>query len=217
MGYFKISKILFVVIVNSFCVQAQKVLPFFGGGKSILVAFDSHGYYNLSTGLLYNLDGYIKPEVELRFFFGALEDVTTYDVVDRTKILEYSSSLFQAFNWSIAPCFSFPLDEDKRWLLVVKPKYNYAEIKATDIIVRFQREKEVSTTETRKGVSRSFGLSVGLYCKVLNDAYDGISLYLFTDNANFGKVIQGNRSGNVDTRYSLGFGAVYYFSFKKRS
>lgn len=210
------SKLLFVIIVNTFCVQAQKVLPFFGGGKSIHAAFDSHGYYNLSTGLLYNLDGYIKPEAELRFFIGGLDDSTTYDAVDRTKILEYGYSSFQAFNWSIAPCFTFPLDEGKRWLLIVKPKYNYAEIKATDRIVHFQGEKEISIVETRKGVSRSFGLSVGLYCKVLNDAFDGISIYLFTDNANFGKVIQGYRSGNVDTRYSLGFGAAYYFSFKKR-
>ena len=115
MGYSKISKVLFVVIVNTFCVNAQKVMPFLGIGQNINSSFERSGYFNLSSGIQYDLNTYSKPEVELRFFFGRLQDNTTYDAANPFLAIKDVFTTFQAFNWSVTPNFSFPLDEDRHW------------------------------------------------------------------------------------------------------
>ena len=124
---------------------------------------------------------------------------------------------FQAFNWSVTPNFSFPFDEDQHWYLAVKPKYNYANIKATDVILVYQGGKSLRSEVFRTGVSRSFGLNVGVVGKVWSDSFDAVSLSLFVDNANFSKVIKRTSDIDVDTKYNLGFEVTYYFSFKKKS
>ena len=78
MGISKIRKILFCLIINTFCANAQKVLPFTGIGQNINTSFRGSGYYNIATGVQCDLSNYLKPEVELRYFIGSLEDNTTY-------------------------------------------------------------------------------------------------------------------------------------------
>lgn len=217
MGYSKISKVLFVVIVNTFCVNAQKVMPFLGIGQNINSSFERSGYFNLSSGIQYDLNTYSKPEVELRFFFGRLQDNTTYDAANPFLAIKDVFTTFQAFNWSVTPNFSFPLDEDRHWYLAVKPKYNYANIKASDVILVYEGGKTLRSEVFRTSVSRSFGLNVGVVGKVWSDSFDAISLSLFVDNANFSKVIKRTSDMDVDTKYNLGFEVTYYFSFKKKN
>lgn len=216
MGYSKISKVLFVVIVNTFCVNAQKVLPFLGVGQNINTTFDNSGYFNVSTGVQYNFEGSIKPEIELRFFFGALQNNTTYDSANSFLRIKDVFTTFQALNLSLTPNFSIPLDQDKHWYLTVKPKYNYAEIKASDAIFVYQESKTIHTQEIRKGISRSYGLNMGVLGKLWSQSFDAVLLSVFVDNINFNKVIKRTSNTDLDTKYNLGFEVTYYFSFRKK-
>lgn len=216
MGYSKISKVLFVVIVNTFFVNAQKLLPFLGAGQNINTSFENNGYLNISTGVQYNLQDFIKPEVEFRFFFGALQNNTTFDSANSLMRIKDIFTTFQALNWSVTPNFSIPLDQDKHWYLAVKPKFNYAEIKASDAIFVYQETKTIYTKEARKGVSRSFGLNMGVLGKLWSESYDAVLLSVFVDNINFNKVIKRTPNTDLDTNYDLGFEVAYYFSFKKK-
>lgn len=216
MGYSKISKVLFLLIINTFCVSAQKVLPFLGAGQNINTSFENNGYLNISAGVQYNLKGFIKPEIEFRFFFGALQNNTTYDSANSFVPTRDVFTTFQALNLSLTPNFSIPLDQDKHWYLAVKPKYNYAEIKALDAIFVYQGTKTIYTQETRKGISRSFGLNMGVLAKLWSESYDAVLLSVFVDNVNFNKVIKRTPATDVDTKYNLGFEVTYYFSFRKK-
>jgi len=99
---------------------------------------------------------------------------------------------------------------------VVKPKYNYAEIKAKDVVLVYQGAKTISSEEVRKGNSRSFGLNVGIMGKVWMESFDAVMLSGFVDNINFNKVIKRMPNTDVDSKYNLGFDVTYYFSFKKK-
>ncbi|WP_159085944.1 hypothetical protein [Flavobacterium faecale] len=196
--------------------NAQKVLAFLGAGQNINTSFDNNGYLNLSTGVQYNLEGFIKPEIEMRFFFGSLQNNTTYDIIDPSLRSKDVFTNLQAFNWSITPNFSVSIDEDDYWYLAVKPKYNYAEIKATDRVILYQGSKIIRSEEIRKGVSRSFGLNLGVIGKLWSESFDSILLSVFMDNINFNKVVKKTKEIDVDTKYNLGFEVTYYFSFRKK-
>lgn len=187
-----------------------------GLGQNFNTSFERSIYVNASTGVQFNIDGYVKPEFELRFFYGNLEDNTIYDVANDFKLLKNVLTSFQAINWSVTPNFSFPLGESKSWYLSLKPKYNYAEIKATDVIFVYQDSKIIHSEVVREGISRSFGINIGILGKVWSESFDSVLMSVFMDNINFNKVIKSPNNRDVDTKYNLGFGVTYYFSFKKK-
>lgn len=143
-----------------------------------------------------------------------MQDNTTYDFENDFLPVKDVYTSFQSFTWSVTPNFSLQLNSKKSFYLLIKPKYNFAMIKATDIVVLYQNAKTIRYEESRKSVSRSFGLNVGLFTKFRSESFDALGVALFVDNINFDKVI--NSSNNaVNTTYNLGCEITYCFSLKR--
>lgn len=212
------SKII-LFLLFSIAVNAQLAKPFFGFGVSYNTKFENKGFGNISTGVEFSFLKYVKPEIEIGFFFGKAH--VDYKFDDQYKIINQLEKSFSSLNFSFSPKIVWKQDDDDGYFFQIMPKYSVARVEAIGNYYNVnQNENTIAFAERQvlKSVKQSFGIGIGICFSVSEQDIDAIALNLYYNNNNFGGLLNDLKynSNKNNTKNVLGFGVNYYFGTKKK-
>lgn len=214
------KNILGLLFLISFGTFAQKIRPFAGVSAYIHTDFDKSVFGDLKAGVEYKLFYYLKPEIEINFMYGVLEEVTNRDEAGLV-ISEYSKRA-SAVNYSFCPKIILGnKDGDGSGYLQILPKYTYSNIQATGHTFTRNPNNLSQPIEKKKKVSdnqHSFGIGLGYLVDFSDDNAQSLALNIYLNNIDLGKALNKlEQDKRFNTQYVIGFGLNYYFSFKKKT
>ncbi|WP_300976670.1 hypothetical protein [Flavobacterium sp.] len=207
-------------LLISFSSFAQDLRPYLGFGVYYSTDFDKSTFVDVRTGVEYKIASFLRPEIEVSYTFGNLEDLPS---VDNSGVVlsEYFKSV-SAVNYSLCPKIILGAkDEDgASGYLQILPKYTYSRIEATgDKISRNPTNPSNSIKETEKAIEyrHSLGIGLGWVVDFSSNNYDSISFNIYFNNIDLGNALNMlHQERRFKTDDVLGFGVSYYFSFKKK-
>ena len=212
------KKLIFIFLLFSISLNAQLATPFFGLGWGINTEFENKGFGNINTGIEFNFLKYVKPEIEIGFFFGRAQQNSKLDgQYNVTNLLEKD---FTALNFSFSPKIVWKQEEDSNAFIQIMPKYSVARVEAIGNYYNVSLKDNTITFAERqvlKGIKQTFGIGIGICVGVSEKSTDAIALNLYYNNNDFGDLINELKYnlGQNDTKNVLSFG-VNYFSEKRR-
>jgi predicted porin len=212
------SKII-LFLLFSMPLNAQLAKPFFGLGWGINTEFENKGFGNISSGVEFNFLKYVKPEIEIGFFFGRAQQNSKLDgQYNVTNLLDKD---FTALNFSFSPKIVWEQEEDSNAFIQIMPKYSIARVEAIGNYYNVSlRDNTITFAERQvlKGIKQTFGIGIGICVGVSEKSTDAIALNLYYNNNDFGGLINELKynSGQNDTKNVLSFGVNYYFGKKKK-
>ena len=222
MGNWKIIKmknILRLLVLMSFGSYAQKIRPFVGVSGYIHTAFDNSGFGDLKLVAEYKVFYYLKPEIEISFMLGALEEVTNRN--EAGIVTSVNNTKVSAVNYSFCPKFILGNKDDSDGYIIIFPKYTYSAIQANGETFIRNPDNLSSPIEKKDKASanqHSLGIGVGYVIDFSDDNTQSLALNLYLNNVNLGKALnQLEQEKNFNTEYVIGFGVNYYFTFKKKT
>ena len=209
---------ILVILLISFGSFAQKTRPYLGCGVYYSTDFNKSTFADVRAGIEYKITNYLRPEVEVNYMFGSLEDLQSVDDIG-VVLSEYFKSV-AAVNYSLCPKIVLGTkDEDgASGYLQILPKYTYSRVEATGN--RFSRNPSNSSTaikESEKAIDyrHSLGIGLGWVTDFSNKNYDSIAFNVYFNNIDMGNALNRlNQERRFKTDDVLGFGVTYYFSFK---
>lgn len=199
---------------------AQKIRPFVGVSAYIDTDFSKSFFGDLKIGAEYKLAYYLKPEIEINYMFGTLEELTDRD--DTGLVLSEYSKKVAAINYSFCPKIILGnKNGDGSGYLQILPKYTYSSIQASGHRVSRNPTNLSKPLEVKEKISdkqHSFGIGLGYVIDISDDNSHSLALNIYFNNIDLGNALNMLKQ---DTRFKtqdvIGFGLNYYFVFKKRS
>ncbi len=217
-------KTIFVlVLLISTNVYSQKIKGF-GTISAYLAAgsFQKSTYGNLGIGLEYNLNTWVRPEVEATIFFGALQNSEDIDFATGFITDKYYRS-FTAENLCLSPKFTIDISNDleKISLFQIIPRFNFTRIQAEEKHYNLNSKKtDYDLADSDKVIEfrQSIGIAIGFYIELSDKKSDAMSFNLYYNNIDFGNALSNLRhsKSSIHTNQVLGAGVNYYFGFVKK-
>lgn len=211
------SILFFLISVVAF---AQKTRPFVGCGVYIDSDFKNSTFVDFKLGTEYKATYYLKPEIEISYMFGNLEELTNRD--NAGLVLSDYSKKVAALNFSFCPKIILGnKDEDgTAGYLQILPKYTYSRIEANGYLLSKNPNNASKTTETNETIldtKNSIGIGIGYVLYFSEGNSDSIALNLYFNNIDLGNALNGlKQERRYKTNDVVGFGVNYYFSFKHK-
>ncbi|WP_281309878.1 hypothetical protein [Flavobacterium flavigenum] len=207
------------LLVSSSSLLAQKIRPLVGVSGYIDTSFDNGGFGDLKLGAEYKIFYYFKPEIEISFMLGALEDVTNRD--ESGIITSVYSTKISSVNYSFCPKFILGNKDSGDGYIQILPKYTFATIEATENSAIRNPNNLSSPIEKKSKASaneHSLGIGVGYVVDISDDNSQSLAINLYLNNVDLGKALNKlDKDATISTQYVIGFGVNYYFSFKKKT
>lgn len=214
------KNILGLFFLISLGTYAQKIRPFVGVSAYIDTDFSKSFFGDFKMGTEYKLAYYLKPEIEINYMFGTLEELTDRD--DTGLVLSEYSKKVSAINYSFSPKIILGnKNGDGSGYLQILPKYTYSSIQAsghrvsrnpTNLSKPLEEKEEISDNQ------HSFGIGLGYVIDISADNSHSLALNLYFNNIDLGNALNMlKQDRRFKTQDVIGFGLNYYFVFKKRS
>jgi hypothetical protein len=212
------KNILGLFFLISLGTYAQKTRPFIGVTSYIDTDFNKSFFGDLKLGAEYELAYYLKPEIELSYMFGALEQLTNRDNTGLI-LYEYSKKI-SAINYSFCPKIIIGnKNSDDSGYLHILPKYTYSNIEATGNRVYRNPSNLSKPIEEKEKVSEnqhSFGIGLGYVIGFSDDNNQSLAFNIYFNNIDLGHALNMlKQDRQFKTQDVIGFGLNYYFAFKK--
>lgn len=208
-----------LLLIIAFSVKAQIIRPLMGIGYNRHAEFNNSSYFNIKTGVELNLKNYIKPEIEVNYFFGGIGEEINYNNQDVD--IDVFSKKFSVLNIGFSPKIIVFKEEDEFYYFQVLPKYNFSKIEAIgDYLLINQNDaaKSIREKETLRATKQSIGLGVGIvfnFSKTKKS--DAIALNVMYQNIDAGSLMTklNHNKEEINTKGVFSFEAVYYFNLSK--
>lgn len=214
------KKILGLFFLISFGTYAQKIRPFVGVSAYIDTDFNKSFFGDLKAGAEYKLAYYLKPEIEISYMFGVLEELT--DRNDEGLVLSEYSKKVSAINYSFCPKIILGnKNGDGSGYLQILPKYTYSSIQATGNRVSRNPSNLSKPIEEKEKVSdnqHSFGIGLGYVTDLSDDNSQSLAFNIYFNNIDLGNALNMlKQDRKFNTQNVIGLGVNYYFTFKKKT
>jgi hypothetical protein len=186
----KMKPKIILFLLFSISANAQLAKPFFGFGLGYNTQFQNKGFGNISSGVEFSFLKYVKPELEIGFFFGnAHEDERRDNQYNVTNSFDAS---FSSLNFSFSPKIIWKQEEEDTYFFQIMPKYSVARVEAIGNYYNIsQNNNTISLAERQvlKEVKHTFAVGVGICFNVSGENIDAIALNLYYSNNNFGGLL----------------------------
>jgi opacity protein-like surface antigen len=211
----------FLLLVASLNVDAQRVRAFSGIGVYFDSDFINSSFLEIKLGAEFKITSFLKPEIEVNYQVGALEDVLIRDNQDNLTNLYVKK--VSAINYSFCPkiCFGDSDNQKGSGHFLILPRYSISKIEARGnytTINQANLSKSIEESEIITKWQHSLGIGIGIDTGVSHN-YDTLSLNLYYNGIDMGNALNSlkhNGTTKFSTNNVVGFGINYYFSFKKR-
>ncbi len=207
--------ILSFLIISSFHGTAQIVRGFGGVSGYLDGDFEKSTALGLNAGTEFNVNRFLKPEIELSYYYGAREDITYY-----TRTVELSGhykSFATALNFSFCPKIGIGNKGRGDTYLVLLPKYSFSKVSAFGEF-NYLNEDKVNARINDKITQwqHSIGIGIGIDIGVTVENDNSLSLIIFYQNFPMSKPLKElNQGPRIIDESVFGAGMNYYFTFKK--
>ncbi len=211
-----IKIILFLLITYSS--SAQKIVGLGGFGLYLNNTFENNSYFSANLGLEYNLTTYLKPEVKVEYFLGALPEMSTFN--NEFVETELFNRNISAVTIGISPKINLSGKEETVQFQII-PMYNFTTVFADANIFSLNPAQDLyikTEEESVREVQHSLGIGVGMLLKIDSETYQAIAFELNYNNIDLGNAFTKfdfNRDA-FHTNQSFGFRIKYYFGFSKK-
>jgi|JI10StandDraft_1071094.scaffolds.fasta_scaffold733161_2 hypothetical protein len=212
------SKII-LFLLFSISSNAQLIKPFFGLGWGVNTEFENNGIGNISSGVEFSFLKYVKPEIEIAYFFGsAQEDTKTDNQYIATNLFDAG---FTALSFSFSPKIIWKQEEGSNSFIQIMPKYCVARVEAIGNYYNINKNDSnisLAEREVLKDIEQAFGIGIGFCIGVSEKDTDAIALNLYYNNSDLGGLMNElkHSSGQNSTKNIFSFGINYYFGTKKK-
>jgi hypothetical protein len=195
--------------------SAQIVRPLFGFSAFRNTDFNNQTYFNIALGAEFKAFSFLKPEIEVSYTFGLLEELTTRD--DNFLINSISQSRVSAVNFGVCPKILVYNDDEGWYSLNISPRYTFSKITASNefatinpsgnVILPLQKQETISNRH-------SLGIGLGICVNFSQKRGSSMALNLYFNNIELGDAINKleNNKRRIFTKDNLGLGLVYYFN-----
>lgn len=210
-------KLTFFIFLISITISAQRLRPVIGGTIYLDTQFYKSNYLDLSAGIDYKLNKYIKPEIRVSYFFGALQDDISYD--SNYNITSITTFKVSAVNFSFCPKINLFKEEDGGSYFQILPRYNISKIEATGKFLDVNQStnpKSKIVSEKISETQHSVGIGLGICIKLSENKSNALAINLYYQRINLGSALTklNLTKKEINTRDVLGLGIDYYFSVK---
>jgi len=214
------KNILALFFLISLGTYAQKIRPFVGVSGYIDTDFDKSFFGDLKIGAEYKLAYYLKPEIDINYMFGTLEELTKRD--DTGLVLSVYAKKVSAVNYSFCPKIILGnKNGDGSGYLQILPRYTYSSIQASGHRVSRNStnlSKPIEEKEKTYDIQHSFGIGLGHVIDFSDDNSQSLAINIYFNNIDLGNALNMlKQDRRFKTQDVIGFGLNYYFVFKKRS
>jgi hypothetical protein len=198
--------------------NAQIVRPYIGIATYFHTDFSNSVFLSLKSGSEFNLNKYLKPEIEISGMIGALEDLTKRD--ENNKITEEYTRSISSVNFSVCPKIIFGNAKELDSYFVILPKFTISNIEAHGNLTTYNNTG-VSIANQRKIVknwSQSVGFGIGYNFDLSDNNPDSLCIILDLQGVELGEAINkiNEYESRVNTKWTFGLGFNYYFNLKKK-
>lgn len=197
---------------------SQKIRGFGGFGIFLNKGFEKSSFFSIDGGLELKINNVIKPEIEIDYFFGALQDKTKEDINGfETERLTRTISAS-----TISVCSKILLgNEEDNVRFQILPKYSISKVFGNGSLFTFDTTKQTyrkTDSDKYSEISHALGIGIGILFDLSDDTFQSIAANLYYNNIDLGNVLTNLKfnTTNFHTQQSLGIGINYYFSFSKR-
>lgn len=208
---------LILLLLITYSSSAQKVVGLGGSGLYLNTTFENNSYFSANLGVEYNITNYLKPEVKVEYFLGALPEIPTFnDEFEKTELFNRNVS---AITVSLSPKINLSPKEQTVQFQII-PMYNFTTVSADANIFTLDNAQNLyvrTDEESISEVQHSLGIGVGVLLKIDSETYQAIAFELNYNNIDLGKAfakIDFNQDA-FHTNQSLGLRIKYYFGFSK--
>lgn len=196
-------------LLVSFGTYAQKIRPYAGISGYINSAFEQSGFGDLKLGVECSIFYYLKPEIEVSYMLGALEEVTKKN--EAGLVLDSYQGKVSAVNYSLCSKILLGNKNDGDGYVQILPKYTYSNIQAQTTKKNEHKEKVYDT-------KHSLGIGLGYVIDFSEENPQTIALNLYFNNIDLGYALNKLELGkDYKTSDVIGFGVNYYFSLKNKN
>lgn len=214
--------ILFLVVALN--LHAQRLRPIVGAAVFLDNNFKNSVFIGFNSGVEIKVASYFKPELEVSYFLGALEDVERLD--NAGNLAELTVRNAYSLNFSIVPKIDLGSRSTGTEVgmahFQILPKYtisrnegkgNYTTVNSSNYA------KSTTESEVVTEWKHSVGIGVALHVPVSHKNYNSMSINLYYNGIDIGDAVNKlkNQKGfEVNTKGALGLGINYFFGFKNK-
>ncbi len=203
----------FIFIISS--LSAQIVRPLFGFSAFRETDFKNQTYFNVALGAEFKAFEFLKPEIEVSYTAGVLEELTTRD--ENLLINSISQSKISALNFGICPKILVYKDDEDWYSLNILPKYTFSKITGSNEYANINPNGNVILPLQKQEATfnrHSFGIGLGICINFSQKKGSSMALNLYFNNIELGDAINKleNNKRRILTKDNLGLGLVYYFN-----
>ena len=205
------------LLLSSYSSFSQKIVGLGGIGLYLNTTFENNSYFSANLGVEYNITNYLKPEVKVEYFLGALPQISTFN--DQFVETELFNRNVSAITVSFSPKVNLSPKEQAVQFQII-PMYNFTTVSAEANIFTLDTTQNLyvrTDEESISEVQHSLGIGVGVLLKIDSETYQAIAFELNYNNIDLGKAftkIDFNQDA-FHTNQSLGLRIKYYFGFSK--
>ncbi|MEO8253660.1 MAG: hypothetical protein ABI554_04670, partial [Flavobacterium sp.] len=186
--------------------------------------FKNSVFIGFNSGVEFNVLSYFKPELEVSYFVGAIEDIERRD--NAGNINEIIGRNAYSLNFSIIPKIDLGSRSTNTEVgmahFQILPKYTISRIEGKGsytIINSNNYSKSVTESDVVTEWKHSVGIGIGLHVPVSQNNNNSISLNLYYNGIDLGDAINKlkyKKSYEINTKGALGLGINYFFGFKHK-
>lgn len=218
------NSILILLLAMVFNSNAQRIRPFIGSVVFLDKDFKNSLFIGFDSGVEFHILSFFKPELEVSYFAGAIEDVEIHD--DMGNVTDIFIRNAYALNFSFIPKIDFGSRSTNTEVgmahFQILPRYTISKNEGRGnytIINKNNPSKSLIEKEIIAEWQHSLGIGVGLNFAVSHKNYNSMSLNLYYNGINLGEALnklKHKRSYEFNTQDVMGLGINYYFGFKKK-
>jgi len=207
--------IIIILIIICLKVNAQIVRPYVGAAGYIHSSFEKSLFVGVDGGAEFKINRFIKPEIDISYFYGSLGDATDYG--SQGQLISIFSSYASAINFNFCPKICLGNKSQNESYLVILPKYSFSNVTAVGEFTSLNSNNLKTTTkETISDWQHSLGIGVGVDFNVSDNNTDSFCFAIYYQNVDLGKALnQLAHSGeSISTKNVIGAGFNYFFGNK---
>ena len=211
----------FLLFVVSLSTNAQRVRAFTGLGVCLDNDFNNSTFLEAKIGTEFKITSFLKPEIEINYQIGALQDVEIRD--SQGNLSNFFVKKVSSINYGFCSKISIGDSDNEKGTghFLILPRYSISKIEAAGNYTTINQSNLSKSIEEKEIITKwehSLGIGIGIDVGVSNN-YDILALNLYYNGIDMGNALNSlkhNGTAKFSTKNVIGFGINYYFSFKKR-
>lgn len=196
----------------SFNAISQIVRPFVGAAGYIYSGFENSLFVGVEAGTEFKMNRFIKPEIEVSYFYGSVEDASNYG--SQGQLLSTFYSYASAINFNVCPKICIGNTDQNNRHIVILPKYSFSNVTAVGKFSSLNsNDVKTTTKETISDWQHSLGIGIGVDFGLSDNNTDSLCLNIYYQNVDMGETLNelSHSDAKISTNNVLGAGFKYYF------